>query len=267
MLDIVNDYAGDHIFQIHPVKSNAIIKTVGTWKIDRVAENQNELKLGDNTLHFKSETSHLGLTRSNSDENRINIEERIALAKRTLCSFMKTGVHGTNGMNPRTSCQIYQVYVIPRLLYCLETLNLQNKDMATLCSFHLSTLKRLHSLPIRTANSAVYLLLEILPISAGTHWVALYIHANSRGEYYNLTGRPPFLRSYVNFMNKHCTSWTYNTIRVQEEGSTVCGHHCIFYLIHRCTGKSMGDVTRTLRHPREATDIVNTCMHRFINKA
>ena len=29
MLDIVFDYAGDHKFQIHPVKSNAIIKTVG----------------------------------------------------------------------------------------------------------------------------------------------------------------------------------------------------------------------------------------------
>ena len=35
----------------------------------------------------------------------------------------------------------------------------------------------------------------------GTHWVALYIDANSRGEYYDPTGRPPFLRAYVNFMN------------------------------------------------------------------
>jgi hypothetical protein len=56
----------------------------------------------------------------------------------------------------------------------------------------------------------------------GQHWVAIYIDANSRGEYYDPTGRPPFLRAYVNFMNKHCTSWTYNTVRVQEEGSTVC---------------------------------------------
>ena len=95
----------------------------------------------------------------------------------------------------------------------------------------------------------------------GTHWVALYIDANSRGEYYDPTGRPPFLRAYVNFMNKYCTNWTYNTIRVQEEASTVCGHYCIFYLIHRCAGKSMGDATRTLRHPREATDIVkNLCI-------
>ena len=54
----------------------------------------------------------------------------------------------------------------------------------------------------------------------GQHWVAIYIDANSRGEYYDPTGRPPFLRAYVNFMNKHCTSWTYNTVRVQEEGST-----------------------------------------------
>ena len=169
MLDIVLDYAGDHRFQIHPVKSNAIIKTVGKRKIDRVAEKQNELKLGDNTLHFKTETPHLGLTRSSSDENIINIEERMALARRTLYSLIKTGVHGTNGLNPRTSCKIYQVYVIPRLLYGLETLNLKKKDMATLSSFHIGTLKRLQSLPIRTANSAVYLLLGTLPISAELH--------------------------------------------------------------------------------------------------
>jgi hypothetical protein len=66
-----------------------IPKTVGKRKIDRVAE---KLKLGDNTLHFKSETPHLGLTRSSSDENRINIEERIALTRRTLYSLIKTGV-------------------------------------------------------------------------------------------------------------------------------------------------------------------------------
>jgi hypothetical protein len=29
----------------------------------------------------------------------------------------------------------------------------------------------------------------------GTHWVALYIDANSRGEYYDPTGRPPFSSS------------------------------------------------------------------------
>ena len=83
----------------------------------------------------------------------------------------------------------------------------------------------------------------------GQHWVAIYIDANSKGEYYDPTGRPTFLRAYVNFMKKHCYSWTYNTVRVQEEESTVCGYHCIVYLIHRCAGHSMTDITKLLENP------------------
>jgi hypothetical protein len=82
----------------------------------------------------------------------------------------------------------------------------------------------------------------------------MYIDANSRGEYYDPTGTPPFLRAYVNFMNKHCTSWTYNTVRVQEEGYIVCGHHCIFYLMHRCAGYSIAVVTRLLENTRGSGD-------------
>jgi hypothetical protein len=87
------------------------------------------------------------------------------------------------------------------------------------------------------------------------HWVAIYIDANSRGEYYDPTGRQPDESAYVNFMNKHCVHWTYNTVRVQEEGSIVCGLHWIFYLIHRCAGHSMTDVTRLLENPVGATGI------------
>ena len=90
----------------------------------------------------------------------------------------------------------------------------------------------------------------------GQNWIAIYIDANSRGEYYNPTGRPQHESAYDNFMNKHCLHWTYNTVRVQEEGSTMCGFHCIFYLIHRCAGHSMTDVTRLLENAVEATGIV-----------
>jgi hypothetical protein len=56
-------------------------------------------------------------------------------------------------------------------------------------------------------------------------------------------------------MNKHCLQWTYNTVRVQEEGYIVCGLHCIFHLIHRCAAHSMIDVIRLLENPVEATGI------------
>ncbi|CAC5400024.1 unnamed protein product [Mytilus coruscus] len=107
-----------------------------------------------------------------NDQNEMQemLNTDITSTKNTIYSLIKTGVHGTNGLNPRTSCKIYQVYVIPRLLYGLETLNLQNKDTIALCSFHLSTLKHIRqSLPNRTASSAVYLLLGTLPITAELH--------------------------------------------------------------------------------------------------
>lgn len=169
MLDTVNDYAADHRFKIHPTKSNSIIKTAGRRKTDDLAEKEAKLKIGENNLDFKNETTHLGMTRSSADENKLNVEARITLARRTLYSLIKTGVHGTNGLNPRTSCKIFQTYVLPRLIYGLETLNLQNKDINLLTSFHLNTLKRLQSLPSRTATSAVYLLLGVLPCIAEIH--------------------------------------------------------------------------------------------------
>ena len=166
MLDTVYDYSSDHRFLIHPVKSNTVIKGASKHRSENTQQSIENFTLGDTTMEFKSETTHLGLKRTVTEESRVNIQERISLARRTLYSLIKTGVHGTNGLNARTSCKIYQVYVIPRLLYGLETIHLQNRDISELCSFHLSTLKQIQSLPNRTATSAVYLLLGVLPITA-----------------------------------------------------------------------------------------------------
>jgi hypothetical protein len=95
----------------------------------------------------------------------------------------------------------------------------------------------------------------------------MYIDANSRGEYYDPMGQPPYQAAYVAFLNKQCTSWTYNAVRVQEEGSTVSGQHCIYYLIHRYRGYSMTNITGSQKNPKEATDIVKTFVYRLINKA
>jgi hypothetical protein len=49
-----------------------------------------------------------------------------------MLSDQNRRTYSTNGLNPRTSCKIYQVYVVPRLLYGLETLDLQYKDLTAL---------------------------------------------------------------------------------------------------------------------------------------
>ena len=45
--------------------------------------------------------THLGLLRAEKTESTLNISERISVARRTLYAPIKTGVHGSNGLNPR----------------------------------------------------------------------------------------------------------------------------------------------------------------------
>ena len=79
-------------------------------------------------MNQKSETEHLGLIRSEKNENKLNINKRISLARRTLYSLIKSGLHGCNGLNSNISHKIYQVYVLPRLLYGLEVLPFNKKQ-------------------------------------------------------------------------------------------------------------------------------------------
>ena len=150
---------------IHPVKSNIVLlqphKTVTKKTFTH--------NLNGNDIQLSTSTTHLGLFRSEIKENTINIDERLSLARRTLYSLINTGLHGSNGLNPQTSFKIYQCYVLPRLLFGLEVLPLTATQISILAKFHISNLRRFQSLPLRTATSAVYLLLGALPIEAELH--------------------------------------------------------------------------------------------------
>jgi hypothetical protein len=102
-------------------------------------------------------------------ENEINIEDRISLARRTMYALMNTGLHGTNGMNPLAAIKMYEAYVIPKLLYGVEILPLNATQTALLSKFHIANLRRLQSLPTRTAIGIVYLLVGAMPIEAEIH--------------------------------------------------------------------------------------------------
>ena len=82
-------------------------------------------------------------TRSSKEENTLNIQKRMILARRTLYSLIKIGLHGCSGLNPKILFKIYQVYMIPRLLYELEVLLLNLKQPDQLEKFHLEILKNI----------------------------------------------------------------------------------------------------------------------------
>ena len=65
--------------------------------------------LGDTQIASSEETTHLGLKRPMSGECEMNINEQIKSARRTKYTLMNSGYHGTNGLSPTTSFQIYKI--------------------------------------------------------------------------------------------------------------------------------------------------------------
>jgi hypothetical protein len=97
------------------------------------------------------------------------VKEKVKVTRRTIYGLMGTGLHGTNGLDPKTSIRIYQSYALPKLLYGLGVIKLNKTQLRMIEDFHRATLRALQSLPERTATQAVYLLSGVLPIEGLIH--------------------------------------------------------------------------------------------------
>ena len=73
----------------------------------------------------------------------------------------------------------------------------------------------------------------------GEHWVAIFIDHEGVGQYFDSFGLPPMKQTFVDFLETHCSSWTYNERTLQSVTSSVCGLYCIYFLVMRCNSFSM----------------------------
>ena len=143
MFGVGHRYSQQNHYKIHPTKTKIVENNCGKKESDYV------WTLGDTQIHSSEETTHLELKRTVSGECEINVNDRIKSARRTKYSLMNSGYHGTNGLSPATSFQIYKNYVLPRLLYGLEMLPLNKTHIASLEKFHRNSLRIIQSLPER----------------------------------------------------------------------------------------------------------------------
>ena len=122
-------------------------------------------------MHVVKEATHMGIKRS-AISNETTIEEKIKKAKKTMYSLYP-GLHGYNGLGPETSVQLYQVYVLPTLVYGFEVVLPEQKLMDMLERTNKKFLKHILSLPTTTADSAVYVLTGTIPTEEVIHKRAL----------------------------------------------------------------------------------------------
>ena len=116
-----------------------------------------QLFFGKENLKEHKEIKHLGIERTQN--GRPNINNRIAMGRATTYSLMGAGLHGLNGLNPLLAYKLWRVYVIPRILHGIEVLKVTKSDIQKLESFQKKTFKQFLSLPQRTADPALFILL------------------------------------------------------------------------------------------------------------
>ena len=112
LLDFVVDYSKMERYTLQPVKS-VVIEILNKLRRSREKSNNSWDLDGDN-MPTVDKTMQVGNCHS-ADTDETDVDENVKA--RTLSSLMSAGLHGENGLDPETSLHLYQIYVLPVLLY------------------------------------------------------------------------------------------------------------------------------------------------------
>ena len=128
-----------------------------------------EIKLYNSPLEISQQERHLGIERTPDGKATATVKDRIKSSRRATYSLMGAGLHGLNGIGPKVSLHMIELYIIPILTYGLEALLLSDSDYTLLEKYYRNLLRQVQHLPISSAKPAIYLLLGCIPIEAQIH--------------------------------------------------------------------------------------------------
>ena len=140
-----------------------------------------DLDLNGELMPVVDKTPHIGIQRAFKDSASATIEENLKKARRSLYSLMASGLHGENGLDPVTALSLVKTYIIPVImvmLYVLETLRPNGKNLDLINKQYKKMLKQILSLTINVADPAVYIISGQLPAEAEIHKRAFTLFGN-----------------------------------------------------------------------------------------
>ena len=82
---------------------------------------------------------------------------------------MGAGYYSVNGLKTSHNGHLWSTFVVPRVIYGLETLSLMKKDIENLEKFQRKSLRQIQGLPDKTPNCITLALLGVLPIETVIH--------------------------------------------------------------------------------------------------
>ena len=119
----------------HPSKSSSLTYCPGR----RVK--CTDFYLAGQKVTSESNTVHLGIKRDVS--GKVNVEEKVTLGRRIAYSLMGAGFHSVNGLKTSKNSHTWETFVVPRIVYVLEVLLLNNKYFECLEMFQRQSLRQI----------------------------------------------------------------------------------------------------------------------------
>ncbi len=164
MLDLSVNYSVENKYSIHPVKC-----TVTPYiKHKQESAIHAHYQLMDKPMNITQSFSDLGQEQT-AGRKTPNINLRNKLARNSSYALLGAGLHGSNGLNPKSSNKIITAYITPKLLYGLEVTRLNKGEMEQLEEFYRGILRSVQGLIDHVASEGVYLLLSNISLEDQLH--------------------------------------------------------------------------------------------------
>ena len=137
-----------------------------------------------------------------------------------------------------------------QLITLLKRIPVTKKVFKGICARNIATRppQKIKSLPSAYIHNTGYLL-------EGIHWV-LIIYTKHCTLFIDTFGRPPksvFLEASV---KRGFKPVLYNTKPLQRRGSQVCGHYCIYFLVHLLENWSITEINRRFTKNHRKNDLL-----------
>ena len=122
-------------------------------------------------------------------------------------------------------------------------------------------------LPDILKKPALFILNTDMSDGPGQHWCVAVFPAgkNNICEFFDSFGKSPDFYNFTHTLSKHCKKIIYNEYAVQGFNSPTCGHHCLFFALHRCANKSVRFILNQFYSSKNLTKN-DRRVYNFINK-
>lgn len=125
-----------------------------------------------------------------------------------------------------------------------------------------------NSLPFRVTRYPSAFVSNTDPLEKkGSHWVAFWFQNGTECEFYDSFGRIPedYDIRLREFLDRNSFVCMYNNVQVQQDFTSSCGFHVLFYLCRRAQGFSMQNSLEMLNRV-ESDDFVRHYVWNKINR-